>query len=437
GQRDGAWKVHVSRPSGRGEFPSAKPALRYFVTTLVDGGPVMQPFRMPPLYTGDVLNPKVILREPSGHHFDATVTVDIESPTEGTGNILTKQGLGAPGYVGGDQVDARANRLIALEQAKGSELIGAAKRTVSLFDDGGHDDEAIESDGVFGNPIADLTRFEGHYRFHSRGVYGEQCTAAREASWSVYVSVGIDPGSTTVATQPAGTAPDGRDRTRVTFTPRDKFGNYLGPGRFDSFTVGDAPGCQLDGGLKDNGDGSYTQDVLCDPDSDSPPGVVVTQPGRPPVVVTEPPRDLFSYSVKFLCGRQDDCKCECAPVRPGVYATEINIHNYHDETVAVRKFVIPIVLAGAPIGREPGVAKLKAVDRIILPPHTATMDDCCRLGELLFGAAQSGATPLTIGILEIISPQELNVTAVYSVAGLASGAVDMDVEQVRGTRLKR
>jgi hypothetical protein len=48
------------------------------------------------------------------------------------------------------------------------------------------------------------------------------------------------------------------------------------------------------------------------------------------------------------------------------------------ETVEIRKRVIPVVLTGGPIGREPKVAKLRAEDLIKLPPHTATMDDCCR-----------------------------------------------------------
>ncbi len=439
GERDGTWKARIVRPRGRdiptGAAPAATtsdgPAARYFVSTLVDGGPYMRPVEQPPLYTGDVINPKVMLRYPNGSHMEADVTVEVETPLDGTGNILVKAKMGAPGSVGGDTLDARANTLIALESAKGAPLIATSDREFALYDDGVHDDGAIEEDGVFGNPIPDLARFEGHYKFHARAVYGEGCKAARETSWSVYVSVGIDPEKTPATGTPAGSAPDGRQRTNITFTPRDKYGNYVGPGRGGSFTVGAQPGSELDGGLTDNGDGSYTHTVLSDPGSLAPPGITATQPGRPPATIGAASVRLFSYSVKFLCGRQEeDCGCGCAPVRPGVYSTEINIHNHDDVRVAVAKIFIPLVLSGAVIGREPKAAGFKAVDAILLPPHTATMDDCCRISELLMGAPVGGGAPLTIGIAEILSTREVAISAVYTVSNPASGSVDMDVEQI-------
>ena len=163
--------------------------------------------------------------------------------------------------------------------------------------------------------------------------------------------------------------------------------------------MGPAPDCALDGDVKDHGDGSYSQTVLCDPNSDAPPGITVTQPGRPPVTLGEFPLFLFSYSVKFVCGRQEECPCGCTPVRPGVYATEINIHNHNNAPAAIRKLFIPLVLGGAVIGREPKTAGVKASDRITLPPHSATMDDCCRISELLLGAPAPASGPLAIGIL--------------------------------------
>jgi hypothetical protein len=139
---------------------------------------------------------------------------------------------------------------------------------------------------------------------------------------------------------------------------------------------------------------------------------------------------FFSYAVKFVCGVQPECGCECAPVRPGQYATEINIYNQTDKDVTIRKRVIPVVLAGAPAGREPRVALSRAEDKITLPAHAATMDDCCRIAELLLGAPAQGPMALTVGFLEIISPAEINVTAVYTAGGTAGQAVSIDVEQI-------
>lgn len=150
------------------------------------------------------------------------------------------------------------------------------------------------------------------------------------------------------------------------------------------------------------------------------------------------PRVLYSYSVKFVCGVQAECGCACSPVRPGAYATEINIYNHNAVEVPIRKRVVPVVMAGAPAGREPRAAPVRAVDGLVLPPHTATMDDCCRLAELLLGAPATGPIPITVGFLEIVSPEELSVTAVYTASGASSDAVSIDVEQiapriVRGT----
>jgi hypothetical protein len=143
----------------------------------------------------------------------------------------------------------------------------------------------------------------------------------------------------------------------------------------------------------------------------------------------------FSYSVKFLCGEQPGCGCECSPVQPGRYATEINIHNFGRTEIVVRKRFIPVVLAGAPVGREPRVAGVRAEDRIILPPQTATMDDCCRIAELLFGGEAPSSVPLTIGFLEITSNGPLAVTAVYTTSGLTAGGVSIEVEQIAAQRL--
>ena len=167
-----------------------------------------------------------------------------------------------------------------------------------------------------------------------------------------------------------------------------------------------------------------TIDVVAD-------GAVVA---RKRVEITVPPCRPrgFVYSVKFVCGVQAECDCECAPVQPGAYATEINIHNYSSKEVAILKRFIPVVFAGAPVGREPRAAASRAEDKIILPPHTATMDDCCRIGELLLGAPVSSNLPLTVGFLEITASADVAVTAVYTASGRVAGSVSITVEQVTG-----
>ena len=144
---------------------------------------------------------------------------------------------------------------------------------------------------------------------------------------------------------------------------------------------------------------------------------------------------LFAYSAKIVCGKQTDSSCCCAAgVRPGVYATEVNIQNLNLVTAPVLKFVLPLINSGAVVAREPNVADPTAalrgrpVDVVKLPPLGATMDDCCRIAEML--PAPSGETPITIAILSIVSPLELSVSAVYTANPLSGDGISIDVEYI-------
>jgi len=55
------------------------------------------------------------------------------------------------------------------------------------------------------------------------------------------------------------------------------------------------------------------------------------------------PGQLLTYSVKFVCGVRQSQEPAQTVVRPGIYATEINIHNYHDMPVRILKYVLPLV----------------------------------------------------------------------------------------------
>jgi hypothetical protein len=111
--------------------------------------------------------------------------------------------------------------------------------------------------------------------------------------------------------------------------------------------------------------------------------------------------------VKVVCGRQTETNCCCtAGARPGVYATEVNIQNLTLAPALVGKHFLPLINSGAVVAREPNVADPlkysgRTSEKIILPPLGATMDDCCRIAELLLGAPPSGESALTIGLLLI------------------------------------
>ncbi|MFF0436562.1 trypsin-like peptidase domain-containing protein [Streptomyces sp. NPDC004327] len=294
-QRDGQWTVQVYRPGG-GEIPPPGVDLRYFVQVVASGGPRLDPVRMPArLYTGDVVNPKVFLHygeggSPPGGRVDVTVT----RPTSGAGNLLAQAGLGAAVSVGGDTIPPRQATLRALEKAAGKPLFTYATDTFPLFDDAAHTDGAFEAAGLFGNPLPELLTMEGNYTFHATAVYGEGCASSREAQWTVHVDVSVDPGQTGV------TVAGGPDGGTLTLVPRDRYGNQLGPGRSDALPVSAAPGTTVTGPVRDNGDGSYTIPVTWVPGTPGAPGVIVSQPGRPPVLIPGTP---------LTPGGGDACDC--------------------------------------------------------------------------------------------------------------------------------
>ena len=107
---------------------------------------------------------------------------------------------------------------------------------------------------------------------------------------------------------------------------------------------------------------SGTRDVVADGAVLATKKVQITVPACKPKTVR--------YSIKFVCGTQQE-ECGCMPVRPGHYATHISIHNYLGETVEISKHFLPLVLAGAALGRAPKGARARAQDTDYLPPHPA------------------------------------------------------------------
>ena len=134
----------------------------------------------------------------------------------------------------------------------------------------------------------------------------------------------------------------------------------------------------------------------------------------------------WSYAAKFVCGFQNADTAGAVgepPVKPGNYATEINIHNYNYKEFNIYKKLV--VLAGSQqdasgsivpfVHREPDVARPTTFVKVLLGPDYATMDDCNAIWRM---AAQVGQPlvpgALTIGYLVILSPLDLDVADVYT-----------------------
>ena len=153
---------------------------------------------------------------------------------------------------------------------------------------------------------------------------------------------------------------------------------------------------------------------------------------------------FWSYAAKFVCGQQAPL-AQGAPgepvVKPGNYATDINIHNPSYRVVPLRKKFLLMVENGQAIAAEPqSVGPRPTTVTMALGADMATMDDCNTLWKYIYPAGIPGNRPLTAGYLVILSPTDLDVNVVYTAAApgnVYSGtqSISIDVGQVTGKRI--
>jgi hypothetical protein len=145
------------------------------------------------------------------------------------------------------------------------------------------------------------------------------------------------------------------------------------------------------------------------------------------------------YSVKFVCGVQSPIANlhlpSEPPVKPGNYATAINIHNFHQDQKAV-------ILKSAVIARPENqpLGPLSSVREVVLGPGQAFEIDCSDI-VTLFGALPVPLPPFIKGFVEMrgFPPNPfptLSVTAVYTAqattaAGALGGPVSIEVVSVQ------
>jgi hypothetical protein len=114
----------------------------------------------------------------------------------------------------------------------------------------------------------------------------------------------------------------------------------------------------------------------------------------------------FVYSVKYLCGLSTISSTQFPPpieptVKPGNYATSINIHNYHLKGFVIQK---KAVVANGAIG------KLAGQD---IGPNQSLAVDCSRIVRAI-PPGPAPLPPFIEGFVEIVSPLQLSVTSVYT-----------------------
>jgi len=131
------------------------------------------------------------------------------------------------------------------------------------------------------------------------------------------------------------------------------------------------------------------------------------------------------YAVKFVCGYQAPSDVEPPhepPVKPGNYATAVNLQNFHDKAVTIHaRAVIAKPGAAGPVG--PLVA-------VTLKPLEAFEIDCTQIVNHL--PPPPPLPPFIKGFVDIISPAILSVVAVYTAeqrGGPAPVSIDVVPQQ--------
>ncbi len=154
---------------------------------------------------------------------------------------------------------------------------------------------------------------------------------------------------------------------------------------------------------------------------------------------------LWSYAAKFVCGYQRTAtpaqQISGEPtLKPGNYATEINIHNPTYRLVPLHKRFL-VLVNGQQVIREPQQVEPLITIPITMGLGTAMMDDCNNLWTIIYpGAPVPSPMPVFIGYLVILSPIDLDVDVVYTAnapgdLATAPSGVSIDVERVTGKRI--
>ena len=153
---------------------------------------------------------------------------------------------------------------------------------------------------------------------------------------------------------------------------------------------------------------------------------------------------VWSFAVKFVCGQQPPISANPIgepPVKPGNYATEINIHNGNYKTIGLRKKIVLLVDKGQVVALEPQAVGPRAKMSADMQADYGMIDTCNGLYNAVYPAAPiAGPMPLMIGYLVILSPLDLDIDAVYTAevpgaAGTTPTGISIDVNRITGKRI--
>jgi hypothetical protein len=193
------------------------------------------------------------------------VFVSVNRPEEGPGNWFAVNKVSPeeldkiPAIVGKEVLSPISRKFRFLRDIRKIPLPGRTEpASLPLYDDGTHGD-VTANDGTYTNQYSDTVK-EGTYgfRFRATGKSSSIASFQREFHIDKYLGVRVSGEGLSVDISQLADNIAGLSRLKVTATPKDKLGNYLGP-RYAKSIQFDTPFGRLVGDVQDNLDGSYTQ----------------------------------------------------------------------------------------------------------------------------------------------------------------------------------
>lgn len=264
GLRAGQWKMKLT---GTSQIPSGQKA-RYSASAFTEGGTQLNVnFGKIAHLTGEAIPVKAQLMKDGKPILGAQINVQCNAPAVSVGNVLnsgnvTLEELQKISSINKDPISLIDGKLQILAKRAGrKDILPRKTMNFALFDDGKHGDGAAR-DGVYAASFTQ-SRIPGSYTFRvvaSNIPVGKNLKTTREWTSSLYNRIDINPKYSEIDIRRIiQRAEDLRYRIKV--APKDRFGNYLGPGHRIRILISSSLGKHRIE-LKDNIDGTYTKDVL-------------------------------------------------------------------------------------------------------------------------------------------------------------------------------
>jgi Mg-chelatase subunit ChlD len=267
--------------------------------------------------TGDRVLLAVRLEASGKPILNSQVKVIVDRPLYWAGNILANprrygyfsqdkitKAAGSTEFTSTDSSTPAAAKFYKIVRQSKKNLLDRERFEIALYDDGRHGDEK-EGDGIYANYLTKTT-IGGDYNFTVSASCSDGSTnTTREMLFSSFNAIKIDAEYSVVDVDLIRLLWGDKGlyyNYNVKIAPKDKFGNYLGPGRPIILKIIYPSGHKQQLTTKDNIDGTYTNEiVLAESDVKAGAKLVIDVDGKTFTTVEKLPT-LGKWSISLLGG---------------------------------------------------------------------------------------------------------------------------------------